>query len=825
MARALRRRVQRRRQPRKSGAQKKSFTLVAVLLFAVVAAVATSFGVAFAVYERYSRDVPPPDELIREAALGSAWVYDRNGILLYQFADPDAGLRDPVSIDEIARPIIEATISTEDSSFYTNPGVNIRGLFRAAVENLLPFGSDVGFFQGSGGSSITQQLVKNLYIERDERYRRSISRKLKETVIALELTNQYSKDQILEWYLNHIFYGNNSYGVESASRRYFGKHASELTLPEAALLAGIPNSPSEYDPFANPEAASQRQAEVLDLMVRSKYITQQEADEAKAVEIVFRSSDESDLLAPHWVFHLWNPETGEGALMDMCRQGLLERPRGWTCADLLQRGGLRVTTTLDMELQTEAETVLRKWIAEFEQSSGGHNGAMMTIDNATGEVLVYIGSRDYANADILGKNDMITALNSPGSSFKPFTYITAFTKGWAPASIIWDTPTKIIGGDGKEFEPINPARDYRGPVSVRTALGASLNVPAVKVMAEVGVSEVIDQARTMGITSLVDKNRYGPALTVGGGEVTLHDMTFAFSAFANNGLQRGIPTSRDGNPTWWPALQPVTVLSVTNSDGEELYKFEKPQEIRVAPAVESYLITSILSDDVARSPTYGLGSTLNLPGRTSGAKTGTSEPYENSRAIGETWTIGYTPQLVTGVWIGNADNSPMFNITSATIAARSWNEFMTFAHRHLDLPAASFPRPSGIVSASAFVPGIDCDRKTSDLFQQDNDAEYLHPLCTILMVDIRTGLPAAPDTPANLVEERLALDVPEEVLDWAREKGFAPTPSPTPTQTQTNPFAGTPTPTASPTNPFPGGGTSPTPTPTPTTTDPFNPFG
>ena len=815
MARVAQRRAQRRRQPR-GGGHKKSFAFFAVLLLAVAGAVGASYGVAYSVYDRYSRDLQPPDELIREAALGSAWVYDRNGTLLFQFADPDAGLRDPVGIDEIARPVIEATISTEDASFYTNPGINIRGLVRAAVENLLPFGS-VGFLQGSGGSSITQQLVKNLYIEREERYRRSIPRKLKETVIALELTNQYSKDQILDWYLNHIFYGNNSYGVESASRRYFGKHASELTLPEAALLAGIPNSPNEYDPFANLEAAKRRQAEVLDLMVRNDFITHEEADEAKVAELVFRSADENDLLAAHWVFHLWNADIGEGVLMDMCQQGLIERPRGWTCADLLRRGGLRVTTTLDLDLQQEAEAVLRKWIGQYEESSGGHNGAMMMIDNATGEVLVYVGSRDYANVDILGKNDMITALNSPGSSFKPFTYITAFMKGWAPASIIWDAPTKIVGGDGKEFEPINPARDYRGPTSVRTALGASLNVPAVKLMVEVGVGDVIDQARQMGITSLVDKDRYGPALTVGGGEVTLHDMTFAFSAFANNGLQNGIPIPRDGRPTWWPALQPVAVLSVKDSDGKELYKFQKPEEVRVAPAVESYLITSILSDDVARSPTYGLGSTLNLPGRTSGVKTGTSEPYENSRAIGETWTIGYTRQLVTGVWIGNADNSPMINITSATIAARSWNEFMTYAHNYLELPAAGFTRPSGIVSADAFVAGTDCEKKTTDLFQRGNEEKYLHPLCTMLKIDRRTGLPAAPNAPVDQLVERLALDVPKDVLDWAREKGFAPTPTPTPTATPANPFSGTSTatPSPSPTNPFGGGGVLPTATPTP----------
>jgi len=550
--------------------------LSALLVLAVVGFIGSLivFVAAYAYYQNIADGLVAPDELAINQPSYGARILDRNGKLLYEYVDDRSGLRRPVKLGDISEAFLAATISTEDDSFFTNPGINIQGLARAAWENFSPFSGTPGVFEGSGGSSITQQLVKNVYIgqevaagvakvdrdisdikleitkaqvqtdvvkpfdnatdaqslitdlqvrlrerpsqafasqldlanrllakyqERDKlaeeviekRQTRSVDRKLKEVVYAIELTNRYSKDQILEWYVNQISYGGVYNGIQAASLGYFGKPANELTLAEAALLAGIPQSPRDYDPVTYPEAAAARRNQILDLMHRQGHIQIGEGKyfEINEEQLVAAKAEPVDIAvkrfpieAPHFVLQYVQPQ--------------LEQLFG---KDALYRDGLIVTTTLDLDMQHEANNILEHWVLEFEQQSGTHNGASMVLDPRTGEVLAMVGSRDYFREDILGKNNNATACNSPGSSFKPFAYITSFLElGWGPGTVILDTPVSYKQLDGTEFVPSNPSHNFQGPITVRSALGNSLNVPANKTAAAVGPQKIVTQARKMG---------------------------------------------------------------------------------------------------------------------------------------------------------------------------------------------------------------------------------------------------------------------------------------------------------------------------------------
>ncbi|HET6614513.1 MAG TPA: transglycosylase domain-containing protein, partial [Dehalococcoidia bacterium] len=452
---------------------------LAVVMFAIAGA--TGYGI----YRSYANDLQPPDEVIASQPSGGAKIYDRNGKLLYEYVDDKSGLRSPVKLEDISPWMIAATVSTEDWSFWDNRGINERGLARAVLEQVGL--RDANAENTTGGSSITQQLVKNIYIPVEDRYKRSYERKLKETIYAVELTNRYSKDQILEWYLNQISYGGLYNGVEAASLGYFGKHAKDLNLAEAALLAGIPASPTQYDPITHPEASMERRNQVLRLMHRrsetteeidgkdetvSQFQVKDDGTRVTATDAAFYLSTIAPLNivpqrfpieAPHWVFDYIQPE--------------LERMFG---GEALYRGGLRVTTTLDLDLQEKAQAALEKWISEFESSADGHNGSLVAMDPRTSEILVMVGSRDYFREDIEGQNNNATAFNSPGSTLKPFAYAAAFEQlGWGTDTLILDTPISYPDGD-KVFTPRNPSGGFVGPISIRNALGNSLNIPAFK---------------------------------------------------------------------------------------------------------------------------------------------------------------------------------------------------------------------------------------------------------------------------------------------------------------------------------------------------------
>jgi membrane peptidoglycan carboxypeptidase len=727
--------------------------------------IAVVFAVGYSVYQSYADDLIPPDEAIAKLPRGGARILDRNGVQLYQFVDDVSGINEPLTLEELRGTaggtyLVGATVATEDASFFDNPGVNIEGLAAATIDNFWPFGDSPGLFEGRGGSSITQQLVKNVYFPPEERGDRTVSRKLKETVLALELTREYEKDQILMWYLNLISYGNIYNGIQAASEGYFGKDATDLTLAEAATLAGIPACPTCYDPINAPDEALARRNYVLRRMYEEDYIDGGQLYQATAQPLGAQVRP-FPVEAPHFVFNVVEPE--------------LIRRFG---EEAVSQEGLVVYTTLDLQWQHKAEDALEGYIAANE-SSGGHNGAAVGIDPKTAETIIYVGSRDYFNEDILGQNDMADALNSPGSSFKPIMYLTSFIKnGWGPGVTIMDTPLQSKYWDGAR-PPRNPVA-HSGPITIRNALGNSLNIPAVKTILYTGVPEVVEQAEKMGITGL-DPSFLGPSMTVGGVDVKLNDMVYAFSVFPNLGMLKGVDSTVERDPTE-RTLDPVSILRVEDRDGNVLYPkvdeqpVEKPVlvEERVAPPEESYMITDILSDSSAHCITYGCGY-LTIPGHPIAMKTGTSEPYEFN-AIGDTWTIGYTPQLVFGTWFGNADNSPMYGINSTTVSTATVKEFM--AAYHAEQPVEQFTRPEGLSEASLCIPSwllptASCPVKTpNDLFATRSLPSKADDWWQVVLIDTRTNKLANDLTPEQFVEERRYLNIPSGLTEFAHDEAM-----------------------------------------------------
>jgi membrane peptidoglycan carboxypeptidase len=568
--------------------------------------------------------------------------------------------------------------------------VNFEGLARAVWENLSPVSGS--FLEGSGGSSITQQLVKRLYFSEDQQSARSFDRKAREIVFALQLSDDFGKEQVLTWYLNEISYGGMYFGIEAASQGYFGKPAAELTLAEAALLAGIPQSPAAYDPRANPEAAVARRNMVLDLLAQHQSLQVREAadypvsleaiEAAKAAPLEMAPDRDYVLYAPHFVFTYLEPE--------------LEAMFG---REALLNDGLVVTTTIDLNLQLEAERILEENIANFEASSNTHNGAAVVIDPRTGELLVMVGSRDHANEEIQGQNNNLLAHNSPGSSFKPFVYLGLFLQGNSgPGVPIDDSPIRYQQPDGTIFSPTNPDKRNHGWVTIRNALGNSYNVPAFRAAQAVGVHEVVRVARHAGLTGL--DGSYGPAISIGGVDVKGLDLAYAYTVLANGGIMRGqrpaIP-----HPQGERGMDPVSILSVARNNGEVVFQAER-LEHRQFPEQQVFLVNSILSDPNAQCQTFGCGG-ISVPGYQVAVKTGTSEPFDprgpNAGKIGETWAFGYTPDVVVGIWAGNSDNAPITNITSSSIAFRAMRDLILTYYG--GRPATPFTPPPGVVRVQA----------------------------------------------------------------------------------------------------------------------------
>lgn len=618
--------------------------VVAVLPVAVLLALVLGGGILYAsLAGELESGLSAIDKIGTREFFQTTRIRDRNGIVLREIAP--LGKRTYIKLDQMPRILREATVAVEDKDFYRNAGVDIAGIARA-VEGVLS-----GDQSGGGGSTLTQQLVRNIAFSDEERFARSYRRKLKEIVLAVILTRQHSKDQILEWYLNEVYYGNLAYGVEAAAQTLYGKSAAELDLAEAALIAGLPQSPGSYDPLSpDPvvrERVKERQTIVLDRLLEEGYIRQADYDAALAQQLVFsHPTAEESFGAPHFVVYV---------------QSLLEDEDGpYISPKLLARGGLEVTTTLDYGIQLIAEREVREHVDALRRPHDLNSAALVALEPGSGQVLAMVGSADYWNDAIDGKVNVAVRERQPGSSIKPVTYLTALEQGVSPAQIFWDVPMEVpaAGLPGGLYVPRNYDGKFHGPVRMRRALANSFNIPALKALGMAGITPTIDMAHRLGINSLQDgAERYGLSLTLGGGEATLLDMTTAYASLANLGRR----------------VRPNAILKIADSSGKVLYDLEQDSAAlapeKAADPRAAYIITEMLSDNAARAPSFDAGNPLNL-GFKAAAKTGTTNDYRDN------WTLGYTPYLAVGVWAGNPDNHPMRGTSGVTGAAPIWNAFM-----------------------------------------------------------------------------------------------------------------------------------------------------
>lgn len=661
------------------------------------------------------RDLPSPRKLTsKENYAVSTQIFDRNGKLLYEiFGDEN---RIPINIDTLPEHVLQATIAIEDKNFYHHFGFDITGIFRAFVNNLS--GQSV-----EGGSTITQQLVKNALLTSEK----SLTRKVKEGVLAVATEVIYSKEEILEMYLNYISYGGTSVGIEAASRRYFDKHASDLTLAEASLLVGLPQAPSRYSPFgSNPEQAKARQAEVLRRMVADGYITDLQAEEAKS-EVLKYALSQTDIQAPHFVFYV---------------KDLLEEKYGTAT---VERGGLRVTTSLDLDLQNVAQASLSAEVDKLGAYKVG-NGAAMVVKPNTGEILAMIGSRDYFDEEHDGNVNVTLSTNrQPGSSIKPIMYATAFQeKKLNPGSILLDIPTCFTQTGQEPYCPKNYDGSFKGPVTVRQALGNSLNIPAVKALRTIGIQTLMDQATKMGITTWTDPSQYGLSLTLGGGSVRMIDMAQAFSVLADKGVKVPLTPILKVEDYQGNVLDEVNVEQ-RQADLKSLNDYDdtdrKNDLERVMDQAPAYLASHIMQDNNARQAAFGSRSQLVIPNQIVSAKTGTTNNLKDN------WTVGFTPEFLTITWVGNNDGSPMNQslVSGVTGAAPIWNDIMSYVLR--DQEPLWQEKPSDVTSGQVCATGMPpqdnqpCRVSSTDLYWEQSNPSDSDVETKDVWIKADTGLP------------------------------------------------------------------------------------
>jgi len=737
-----------------------------------------SDAVSFYAAQVYGNQLPDPAAIATQTqkTFKTTRLYDKTGKhLLYEIYDPNGGNRTVVHLNQVPLYLRQATIAMEDRTFYQNPGVNLRGIVRAAWVNFR-----YGEVQ-QGGSSITQQLVKNVLISPEERYVQSYERKIKEVILSMGISRRYSKDQILEWYLNTINYGRLAYGVEAAAQTYFNKPVGQLTLAESAMLAALPQAPAWYDPITNPEAAVKRQHIVLDTMVSEGYITPAQAEAAKKEPILQRLAPPRrfDIIAPHFVFYVWKE---------------LERKYG---RDMVYHGGLKVITTLDLDLYQQVRKEARAHIKELQEAERKKakdpkhfepsvtNAAVVVLEPSTGKIRAMMGSLDYFDKSIDGEVNVALASRQPGSSFKPFTYVTAFSEGYTPATMVWDVRTVFDDSPNPPYVPENYDRKYHGPQLLRSALANSYNIPAVKVLQLAGVRNVLNTAHRMGINTL-NRDDYGLSLTLGGGEVRLLDMTFAYSVFANGGFMVGQPISPEDRRPGYRELDPIAIERIENGQGQVIYQAH-PESREVLSPQLAYLITSILSDNKARLPGFGIHNKLQLD-RPAAAKTGTTNDYRDA------WTLGYTPQVTVGVWVGNSDNTPMKHIPGSKGAAPIWHNIMEYILK--PLPVANFSPPPGLVKVeicadSGLVPTENCPKRRTEIFIQGTEPHTPDNLHQAFRICKPSGKLATVYCPPDQVETKVYTIYPPEAADWVRENNL-PTPPTTYDDTYGPPVAAGP---------------------------------
>ncbi len=573
--------------------------------------------------------MPLPTKLSSASTPQSTLIYDRNGKLLYNIYDKKN--QTFISLSSIPKYMQEATISIEDKNFYNHGAVDFRGIARAAV-------STIFHRQIQGGSTLTQQLVKNSLLTQEQ----TIPRKIKEVILAFATELLYSKNQILEMYLNQVPYGGTAYGVEAASESYFGKHAKNLDLAESALLAGLPQAPTEFSPFgSHPELGKQRQVEVLKAMLEQGYITKDQEQKAEN-EVLNYKRISNNIEAPHFVLYI---------------KDLLIQKYGQKTVD---EGGLKVITSLDSDIQDFAQGSVAKEVDALPAYYHVSNGAALVTDPATGEILAMVGSKDYFDTKIAGNVNVTTALRQPGSSIKPINYAVGLINNYSAATTFIDEPICFPNQGGKNYCPLNYDLKWHGLVQMRYALGNSINIPAVKMLELNGIKAMIATASAMGITTFNDPQNYGLSLTLGGAEVRMTDMATAYGVFANSGYKID--------------LHPI--LKITDKTGKVLEEYNPPLSPifgkKVLPDGVAYIISDILADNGARVMEFGDNSSLKIPGQVVSVKTGTTNDFRDN------WTIGYTPSFLVAAWVGNDDNTPMSGLASGiTGAAPIWNDIMS----------------------------------------------------------------------------------------------------------------------------------------------------
>ena len=581
----------------------------------------------------------------------STKIYDRTGKTVLYDLNRDIR-RNQVPLEDISPYIKQATLAIEDSNFYQHGGISITGILRSVWVDI----TSASFNQG--GSTITQQVVKNSLLTGQK----SISRKVHEWILAIKLEQRYTKDQILGFYLNDTPYGGTLYGVEAASRAFFGKSARDVDLAEAAYIAALPQAPSRYSPYGqNRQLLDSRKNLVLSRMKELGYITKEQYDQAKAEPVAFNPQQNGSIIAPHFVFYI---------------EQYLEDKYG---PDSVNQG-LNVITTLDTDLQHTAETIVNQYSIANQQKFNASNAALVAIDPKTGQILSMVGSRDYFDDAVQGSYNASLALRQPGSSFKPFVYATALTKGYTPDTIVFDLPTQFSTACSASdnyndappcYAPSNYDDKFRGPMTFTTALAQSINVPAVKAMYLSGIQNVINLATSLGITTLGEAKQYGLSLALGAAEVRLLDLTSAYGVFANGGIR---------NP-------PTGILSVTDNTGKLLEEYkEQPQQV-LSPDVAAQM-ASMLSNNEARFPEYSADNPLHFNEYDVAAKTGTTNDYR------DVWTVGFSPDIVVGTWAGNNDNKPMVKEIAGYVVAPMWHAFMGEALKKY--PVSYFPAPPGI---------------------------------------------------------------------------------------------------------------------------------
>lgn len=622
-------------------AQVRSFT-IGVLL---------TLGFVFLPYNAwlFLHSLPNPQLLTQRDLEVSTKIMDRNGQLLYEiYVDQN---RTPVKLEDIPLVVKQATIAIEDSDFYHHPGFSIRGILRALSEILV-------HKQIQGGSTITQQLIKSALLTPEV----SVIRKTKEILLAFWAERLFSKDQIFEMYLNQVPYGGTAWGIEASSQTYFRKSVTDLNLAEAALLAGLPAAPSEYSPFgSHPEKAFVRQKEVLERMQIDGYITEEQKKKALATTLTF-AQPRIGIRAPHFVMYI---------------KELLEKTYG---PRLLERGGLRVTTSLDLGIQEKTEEIVKKHIDALASLQVG-NGAAIVTNPRSGDILAMVGSRNYFDAAHDGNVNVTTAQRQPGSSIKVVTYTAALENGMTAASIINDAPVVYQSAGSPAYAPVNYDGKFHGPTPLRYALANSYNIPAVKTLATIGLPTMMEKARQMGIESWdIDPSRYGLALTLGGGEVTMLEMAKVYGSLANMGKRQD--------------LRPI--LQVTDYTGKVLEDHRPSKSVEAVKPEAAWIISNILADNSARQAAFGLNSALVIPGKTVSVKTGTTNDKRDN------WTAGYTPSYTAIVWVGNNDNSPMnpYLTSGITGAAPIWHDIMVELLK--DKPDETPLKPTTVVSLPCY---------------------------------------------------------------------------------------------------------------------------